>query len=350
MFAKRTITLAALLAALVIPSVLSPTVAGATTTHQGASATLLVSGLQGTTGGTIGPDGALYVTENVLGTVTRIDPKTGATSTFASGLPKTVIGIAGPIDVAFIGNTAYVLVSVVGPEVGGTNVDGIYRIDSPTTFTVIADLGAFSRAHPPATDFFLASGVQFAFQPFRGGFLVTDGHHNRMLSVKLDGTVTELIAFENIVPTGLAVSGKTIYMAEAGPVPHLPATGKVVSFSAKNPVATDVASGYSLIVDVAVSKCGTVYALSQGDSPGQVPAGSPALPNSGELLRVNADGVFSVVADALNLPTSVVFSEDTALVVTLNGEVWTVPVGSGRDQGKGDDCRDNNHGEHNEGK
>jgi hypothetical protein len=37
------------------------------------------------------------------------------------------------MDIAFIGNTAYVLVTVVGPEIG-VNVDdvvGIYRINSP---------------------------------------------------------------------------------------------------------------------------------------------------------------------------------------------------------------------------
>jgi len=103
---KRITTFAALVPALVAPSLVLPAAAGASTTQHHPSATLLASGLQGTCGGTIGPDGALYVTENLLGTVTRIDPKTGATSTFASGLPTTVIGIEGPVDVAFIGNTA----------------------------------------------------------------------------------------------------------------------------------------------------------------------------------------------------------------------------------------------------
>ena len=66
---------------------------------------------------------------------------------------------------------------------------------------------------------------------YRGGFLVTDGHHNRVYRVTLDGDVSEFIAFGNIVPTGLEVLGNTIYMAEAGPVPHQPADGKVVAFS-----------------------------------------------------------------------------------------------------------------------
>lgn len=104
------------------------------------------------------------------------------------------VGIGGAMDVVFKGGTAYVLVTLVGPDVGGSSVVGIYRVDGPSTFTVIADIGAFALAHPPATDFFVPTGVQYAIERFRNGFLVTDGHHNRVYRVTLDGTVRELIA------------------------------------------------------------------------------------------------------------------------------------------------------------
>jgi hypothetical protein len=198
-----------------------------------ATASRLVTGLQGGSGSTVGPGGALYVTESAAGRITRVDPKTGATTTYASGLPKSIVGIGGPMDVAFIGGTAYVLVTLVGPDVGGSDVVGIYRVDGPASFTVVADIGEFSINNPPATPFDVPTGVQYALEAFRGGFLVTDGHHNRVLRVTRDGEVSELIAFGNLVPTGLAVRGKTIYMAEAGPIPHLPETGKVVSFTPK---------------------------------------------------------------------------------------------------------------------
>ncbi|MCU1440419.1 MAG: hypothetical protein JWP85_1416 [Rhodoglobus sp.] len=322
---RKLLLFATALMALVLPALLAPAAASATPPQQGTDVELLASGLQGASGGTIGPDGALYVTEGAIGEVTRIDPETGDASTFASGLPTSVIGIEGPVDVAFIGNTAYVLVSVVGPDVGGDQIDGIYRVDGPDSFTIIADLGAYSAANPPDTPFDLSHGVQFAFQPVKDGFLVTDGHHNRVLHVTSSGEITELIAFGNIVPTGLAVKGNTVYMAEAGPVPHAPADGKVVSFGLKSTsTVTDVASGFSLLTDVEFGKCNVLYALSQGDSPGEVPAGSPALPNSGELLRANSDGTFSVVVDGLDLPTSLDFVRDTAYVVTLAGEVWKI--------------------------
>jgi len=296
------------------------------------NAVLLVSGLEGGSGSTVGPGGALYVTEGLAGRVSRVDPNTGEVTTFASGLPEAIVGIGGAMDVAFIGNTAYVLVTLVGSDVGGSDVVGIYRVDDPDSFTVVADIGAFAVANPPSTPFDLPTGVQYAIETFRGGFLVTDGHHNRVLWVTLDGEVTELIAFGNIVPTGLAVRGDTVYMAEAGPVPHLPETGKVVSFSPKSSTATEVASGGRLLVDVEFGRGSSLYALSQGVWLGG-PEGSPASPDTGALLEVNDDGTFALVVDGLDQPTSLEFIQNTAYVVTLGGEIWKIDNVSGPPHG-----------------
>jgi len=323
-FARRLLVLFAALIAVSVPS------AALAAPHSGnPTASRLVTGLQGGWGSTVGPDGALYVTETAAGKITRVDPQTGATTTYASGLPKSIIGLGGATDIAFLGHTAYVLVTLVSPDVGGSAVDGIYRVDGPHSFTVIANIGQFAINHPPATSFQVPSGLQFALQPYRGGFLVTDGHHNRVYRVTLDGTVTQLIAFANIVPTGLAVRGGTIYMAEAGPVPHLPEKGKVVSFGPKPATAvTEVASGSPLLVDVEFGRGRTLYALSQGVGSGG-PPGSPALPDTGALVKVNADGTFTPVTTALDRPTSLEFIGTTAYVVTLGGDIWKVDGVSG---------------------
>jgi hypothetical protein len=84
------------------------------------------------------------------------------------------------------------------------------------------------------------------------------------LRVTLDGEISELIGFGNIVPTGLEVRGRTIYMAEAGPVPHLPETGKVVAFRPTSTTVREVAAGSPLLVDVEFGRGGRLYALSQG--------------------------------------------------------------------------------------
>ena len=289
------------------------------------TAQLLVTGLQGTSGSTIGPGRALYVAEGGLGRISRIDPNNGDVTTFASGLPPLLpaIGIGGVSDVAFIGGTAYALVTLVGPDVGGSDVVGIYRIDGPNSFTIIADIGAFSLANPPNTNFFVPTGVQYSIQTYRGAFLVADGHHNRVLHVTTNGEITEFKTFGNIVPTGLALSGNTVYMAQAGPVPHLPENGKVVSFGPNSPTVTSVASGASLLVDVEFNRGRTLFALSQGIWDG-VQEGSPAEPNTGSLVRVNGDGTFTAITDGLDRPTSLEFINNTAYIVTLTGEIWTI--------------------------
>jgi hypothetical protein len=295
------------------------------------AAVLIADGIQGASGSTVGPDRALYVTEGATGRVLRVDPDTGDRSTFASGLPLSIVGIGGAIDVAFVGKTAYVLVTLVGPDFGGDpdDVVGIYRVDGPNRVTAIADLGEFSIDNPPATQFDVRTGLQFALEVFRGGFLVTDGHLNRVLSVTRDGEVSELIAFGNEVPTGLAVHGNTIYLAQAGPVPHLPQDGRVLSFDPTSAVATEIASGAPLLVDVEPGRGRTLYALSQGIFPaGGVPA-APALPDTGALLEVTPDGTLTEIAGGLNQPTSVEFIGNAAYVITLGGEIWRIDDVSG---------------------
>jgi len=314
---------------------------GGANTPVAATAQLLVTGLTELQGSTVGPGGALFVTAPLTGSIWRVDPETGAVTLFATGLPARnpdpFFAGAGVVDVAFLGHTAYALVTGVGPDLepGRDDVVGIYRVDGPNSFTIVADLGAFSVANPPATDFFVPTGFQYAIEAFRGGFLVTDGHHNRVLWVTRDGEITQLIAFGNVVPTGLAVSGNSIYLAQAGPIPHVPETGRVVVFGPTSTTATQVAAGARLAVDVEFGRGQTLFALSQGfwDGPFE---GTPALPNTGALMRVNGDGTLTTIVGGLDRPTSLEIIKNTAYVVTLGGEIWTVdniagpPFGRGR--------------------
>jgi hypothetical protein len=285
----------------------------------------LVSGLAGGSGSTIGPGGALYVPEPAAGKISRVDPRTGAVTTFATGLPKLIpaIGTGGAMDIEFIGTTAYVLVTLVGVDVGGSDVVGIYRMDTPDSFTVIADIGEFALSHSPSTPFFIPTGVQYALEKHRNGFLVTDGHHNRVLHVTRDGSISEYVAFDNIVPTGLALVGSLVFMTQAGPLPHLPEDGKVIAFGPWRHLEWEVASGAPLLVDVEIGRRFELFALSQGTWD-EVAEGSPALPFTGSLVKANLDGSFSVVADGLNIPTSMEIIGDTAYVVSLVGEIWKI--------------------------
>jgi hypothetical protein len=296
----------------------------------------IVTGLAGGSGSTIGPGNALYVPEPAAGRIARVDPRTGDVTTFATGLPPLLpqVGIGGAMDIEFVGGTAYVLVTLVGTDVGGSDVVGIYRMDGPSTFTVFADIGAFSLANPPDTAFFVPTGVQYALEKYRNALIVTDGHHNRVLKVARDGTISELITFGNIVPTGLAVAGNLVFMTQAGPVPHEPEDGKLIAFGPWRHFVWEVASGAPLLVDVELGRGHALFALSQGTWDG-VAEGSPALPFTGSLVEAKLDGSFRIVADELNIPTSMEIIGDTAYFVSLVGEIWKIdnisrPHGKGR--------------------
>lgn len=348
---RKRLLLVTLLALSILFSLGTSTAAAAKGPDREPTATLLVSGLEELQGSTVGPDGALYVTAPLAGSIWRVDPQTGDVTLFASKLPARLPGLdfigSGVVDVAFLDGTAYALVTGVAPDLQGHDIVGIYRMDGPDSFTVVADIGQWSMDHPPATDFFVGTGFQYAIEPFRGGFLVTDGHHNRLLWVTLDGEITEVIAFNDIVPTGLAVKGNKIYMGQAGPIPHEPKDSKVVSLRLKSPTATEVASGaglkhdppIGLLVDVEFGRGHKLYALLQGHWNGPF-EGTPAEPNTGALVKVKKNGTFAVILDGLNQPTSLEFIGNTAYVVNLAGEVWKIDHVSPRPDDNEDDDDD----------
>ena len=318
-----------------LAATVAPRTAAATTTPPASDPPMLAlfgSGLG--SGSAVGPDGALYVTDGNAGSVLRIDRETGDVTTFADGLPPQVLGIGGAIDVAFVDDAAYVLVTMVGGDIVdgdhiGDAIVGIYRVEDDGSTTVIADLGGWSVAHPPTTDFFITTGVQYALETVDGGLLVTDGHHNRVLRVELGGEISEIVALENVVPTGLEASGDTVFVGEAGPLPHRPEDGRVVELLSGSSAPTEVAGGASMIVDVELGPGDQLYALSQGEWD-EVQEGSPASPDTGRLVEVGSDGTMTPVVDdsgaeiVLDRPTSLEFVEGTAYVVTLAGEVLEI--------------------------
>ena len=106
-------------------------------------------------GSAVGPGGALYVPQPAAGEIWRVDPRSGETTLFAQGLPQRFPGLpfGGVMDVAFYGSTAYALVTVVEPGLVACDPDlvGIYRIDGPSSSTLVADIGTFACENPPPT-------------------------------------------------------------------------------------------------------------------------------------------------------------------------------------------------------
>jgi hypothetical protein len=293
-------------------------------------------------GSTVGPDGALYVTDSTDGRIQRIDPWRGTVTTFADGLPLQIPGVVGGgvADIAFRGRTAYVLVNGVSEFwtelIGSPNApaaEGIYRLDrvgsGTTRATLIADIYTWSEENPPQyPGFFVPGGYTYAMEPFGRGFLVTDGHHNRVLRVGLDGEISVFKDFaENIVPTGLERVGRTVLVGQAGPVPHTPETGRVVALWRPGGRVVPLASGAPLLVDVEVGPRHRLYGLAQGDWPYEGQEGKegfPAAPNTGYLMLADRHGQFRSVVSGLDRPVTFEFIGKTAFVVTITGKVLRI--------------------------
>jgi hypothetical protein len=292
------------------------------------------------TGSTIGPGRALYVTDGAAGAVLRINRGSGRVSPYAGGLPPKAfqgVDIGGPVDVAFAGRRAYVLVTLVSGTILGEPPEpfgdpeaenGLYRIERDGSHTLVADLGQWSVDNPPEPAFFVDTGVHFALEPYRGGFLVTDGHHNRVLWVDRHGSIHELATFGNVVPTGLETAFGRVFVTQMGPIPHLPEDGKVIALR-RGREPREVAGGASMLIDVERGPHGKLYALSQGQWDG-IGEGSRALPDTGRLLVVGRHGELTPVVDrdgqelVLDRPTSVEFVGATAYVVSVTGDVYRV--------------------------
>ncbi len=296
--------------------------------------TLLADGLQGSVGATIGPDGALYVPEAAA----RPDHTHRSHDRQRHDVRKWTPASGDPPrwgDRRRVRRTTmYVLVTVVGPDVGGNSVVGIYRRDGSGGFSVFADLGTWSIDHPPATAFDLPDGVQFALQPVPDGFLVSDGHHNRVLHVSSTGEITQRIQFTNIVPTGLAVTHGTVFLAQAGPIPHVPATGKVVSFplNAAGPNAHElrpVSACSSTSNPVPTGRSTRSRRVTRrATSPRRVRRRRTAVSCSSSTETVRSP----CWSTSWTCQPRSISSGNTAFVTTLNGEVWKITNVSKFDQ------------------
>ena len=206
--------------------------------------------------------------------------------------------------------------------------NGLYRIERDGSNTLVADLGQWSVDNPPEPAFFVDTGVHFALERYRGGFLVTDGHHNRVLWVDRHGSIHELATFGNVVPTGLETAFGRIFVTQMGPIPHVPEDGKVVAVRpGREP--REVASGASMLIDVERGPHGKLYGLSQGQWDG-FGEGSRADPDTGRLVVVGRHGDLTPVVDGrgeelvLDRPTSLEFVGATAYVVSVTGDVYRV--------------------------
>ncbi|HXK34000.1 MAG TPA: ScyD/ScyE family protein [Dehalococcoidia bacterium] len=311
-------------------------------------AEVLASGLVTQGGSVLGPDGALYVAEQGSGgdteltappgaglegvdirfgltaQITRIDTATGEKSVAAAGLPSVTFDgepAGGPIDVAFLDGDLHYLTTGSADALGATDwPNGVYRVEDDGSSTLVANISEFNNDNPVDFEDAMPGGNPFAFDVRGDGFIVTDGNYNRVLRVDGDGTISILAAFGNVVPTGLEASSGPILMTQLGPFPHDPADGKVVQIGFPSGSVSELASGFSQLIDVQVGPNGNIYVLQFGDQP-ESPESEEGPP--GRLLILQNGQLLPLVEDVI-IPVSLNISGDTAFITSLTGSVWRI--------------------------
>jgi hypothetical protein len=103
-------------------------------------------------------------------------------------------------------------------------------------------------------------------------------------------------------------------------LPHRAGSGAIWAADPTGKLAV-AAARLTMPVDVAFDGGGAMYVLEFGD--GKRPD-QPYAAGTGRLLRIESDGVHTVVLDRLNYPTAMLFSPAGDLYIAMNG-AFTAP-------------------------
>ena len=329
---------------------------GPATVKGPATVTTYASGLSDPRGLAFGPDGTLYValagTGGDMATTAAqceqveppIGPYTGGNTasivsvdasgtvkTVASGLPSAkdamgdLIGVAG---LAFLDNTLYALIGGGGCSHGHTDApDGVMRIGSDGSATLVADLSAFWQAHPvaqPNKPDFEPDGSAYSMVAYQGNLYVVEANHGEVDMVTPDGTVTRVVDVSatngHIVPTTIAVAGDGFLLGNLGVFPIVPGKEGVFKMTPDGQL-TAMASDLTTILGLAADDQGNTYVLESSNA-----AGMPQ-PGAGDIVRVSSSGDRTVIVSGLTTPTAMIMGPDGALYVSAQG--YGAPAGAG---------------------
>jgi hypothetical protein len=345
-------------AATLIVSALIPALASARQTDPGLptivdGVTVVAPELEGPRGFLLGPDGQLFVALTGSGGANRgsgllpdsplwggltasvVLVDEGCTTTLAADLPSvsTAMGRSwGVADLAVIGDQLYALVAGGGAAYGNRDEpNGIYRIESDSTVTLIADLSAWQRENPVAVPPKLdrvPDGMPFSIANIDGELWVTERHHGQLIRVGVDGAISRIVDFSStgLVPAGITPSPLGgAYVAIVGPPPYPADTSKVISVSPDGAVS-DVWTGLTAAADVAVDLDGTLYALELGVPQSLVP---PYLaPQSGRVVRQLELDASQLVARDLPTPSALEIGADGGIYVSLSANDLSNQLGT----------------------
>ncbi|MGC4105796.1 MAG: ScyD/ScyE family protein [Thermomicrobiales bacterium] len=240
----------------------------------------------------------------------------------ASGMPSTTIThqrTIGVASVAIVGEDLYVLVdaNAMGFRPTGDQPDGVYRIGADGSATLLADTGQWVQDNPakfkPAD--FNPRGEVFGMVADSDSLWVVESNTGQVLRITLDGKITRVadLSVGHPLPTGPVLSPNGgIYVGYLTAVPYFTGAAKVVEVLPDGTV-TDVWTGLTMVIAVALDEKGTLYAAEMSTNNSTT---SPYVgPATGRIVKQTGPGSLEEVATNINYPVSLAFGPDWALYV-----------------------------------
>lgn len=342
---------AATAAALLSAAFGTPRATAAVTTASGVHVSVFATGFNNPRGLKFGPDGMLYVAEGGPGgshstvgkcaqvpapvgpytgdedggrisKVNRSGVRTTVTNKFPSSQTSPGQGslISGVADIAFVGSNLYAITAGGGCSHGVEHFpNGIYRVHSDGSTSLVANLSAWQRAHPvgnPEPDDFEPDGTWYSMRAINGWLYAVEPNHGEMVRVSTSGDIHRVIDISatqgHIVPTAFAHRGDDFYVGNLNLFPITSGSSKILNIEQDGSNIRPVVWGLTNVVGVTFHN-DRMYVL-ENTVGQQFPT-----PGHGEIVRVSPNGSKTVVVSGLDLPTAMVFGSDGALYVSNFG-------------------------------